>query len=265
MKKINLLITFVLISMGATAQEASSNDQKITITKDQAFQTNDSKNINPGKFHIGTAYGRNLIFIINQTSYYRPELEYRPTFGNNFGLAAGYDFNEFLGLQVELYYSQQGQNYKDEDYRFPTLTREVKTSYLQIPMMVKFMGGPSAIRFYAMGGVQYSKLLSSSVTIDGVEYQPDNVVENIKATRFFEQDEWGAKFATGADFRINEKWYLNAGLAFYGGLTDMNAPYFRRNGHAFSKKPYHMSTNAYAGGNIGIHYIIPAPHKRVRF
>ena len=207
-------------------------------------------------WHIGGALGINTIAIFNQNSYKTPEMEYKPTFGINGGIVGGYNFNNFIGLQTELFISQQGQKYKDEYVGQPVVTREVQSSYFQIPLMVKYMSGQSTVQFYVMAGPQLGVLNTSSVTYNGSEWTPQMKIPGIKSSTFFEKIEWGAKLAMGADIKLISELYMNAGIALYAGLTDINIPEFRTRGNEFEVKPYKTSTNTYGGINIGLHYRI---------
>lgn len=206
--------------------------------------------------HMGISAGRNVIGIVNQNSYATPELEYRITYGSNVGLEFGYNFTRFIGLQMEAYYSKQGQKYKDEIIGMPVVSRKVTTHYFQMPLMVKYIGGQSNIQLYVMAGPQFSVLINDELKMNGHIIEPNMINETVKQKSFYENFEWGVKLATGADIKIMERLYLNAGLAFYGGLTDINIQQFRTNGNAFEIKPYKKSTNAYAGVNVGLHYQI---------
>jgi hypothetical protein len=250
MKKIiTLALGLIALQFNVFAQTDDQGGLDITNPKKEPI-----KNFNQKGFHLGTTVGLNLIFILNQNSYKTPEMEYRPTFGVNGGLAGGYNFNNFIGLQTEILLSQQGQKYKDEYVGQPVMTREVKSSYLQIPLMVKYMSGQSTVQFYIMGGPQLSVLNTSSVTYNGQEWTPEMKMPGIKKSSFYERYELGAKLAMGTDIKLSSTFYMNAGFAFYTGLTDMNIPEFRTRGNEFEVKPYKMSTNAYTGINVGVHY-----------
>lgn len=229
----------------------------VTRAQELSFQSVEEKcatDFNHKGFHMGAGVGQNVTAIINQNSYKTPELEYRITYGNNYGIVAGYNFRH-LGVQVETYYSKQGQKYEDEIIGSPTVSRRVLSHYIQVPVLLKYTGGGATVQFYAMAGPQFSVLSSSSVSFNGKEVTPFMINENVRETSFFEKYEWGIKMATGAEIRLTNKIYLNTGLAFYGGLSDMNIEAFRSNGNEFQAKPYHKSTNGYAGVNVGIHYM----------
>ncbi len=248
MKKL-LVLTFFTGALGMNAYSQSMHTQ----AKIEDVYTN---GFNQQGFHIGASAGFNSVAIINQNSYYTPELEYRVTYAPNGGLVAGYNVTNHLGVQAEAFFSVQGQKYKDEIVGQPIVTRRVESTYFQFPVMFKYMGGLSRVQFYAMGGPQLSILNSSRVTMNGAEMTPTNILKPAAVNSFFEKTEWGIKLALGSDIQLSEKLYLNAGLAFYAGLSDINAEPFRVNGNEFQTKVYKKSTNSFAGVNVGIHYMI---------
>jgi hypothetical protein len=249
MKKSILLALFGLSLLNANAQNAEGLDIS---TPHKEIENSFSQK----GWHIGAAMGLNTTAIFNQNSYKTPEMEYKPTFGVNGGLVGGYNFTNFIGLQTELFLSQQGQKYKDEFVGQPVTTREVKSSYVQIPLMLKYMSGQSTVQFYIMAGPQLSILNTSSVTYNGTEWTPQMKFPGIRSSTFYEKYEWGGKLAMGTDIKLSSELYMNAGFAFYGGLTDINIAEFRTRGNEFEVKPYKASTNMYAGINVGVHYRI---------
>jgi hypothetical protein len=245
-------IVLAMLGLSLTQAKAQSTEGLDISTPGKEIE----KTFSQRGWHIGGAMGINTIAILNQNSYKTPEMEYKPTFGFNGGIVGGYNFSNFIGLQTELFFSQQGQKYKDEYVGQPVVTREVQSSYFQIPLMLKYMSGQSTVQFYIMAGPQLGILNNSSVTYNGSEWTPQMKNPGTKSTSFFERFEWGAKLAMGADIKLNSDLYMNAGIALYSGLTDMNIPEFRTRGNEFEVKPYKSSMNTYGGINIGLHYRI---------
>ncbi len=82
--------------------------------------------------------------------------------GFNLGVYALHQLNYKIALQAELFYSQEGFNYRnaqnDIDWGIATETDESKYSFLSLPLFFKYN---IAKNFYVMGGPQFCYLLSA--------------------------------------------------------------------------------------------------------
>lgn len=89
-----------------------------------------------GDYQIETNNGYQVSWVSMQKSF---------TFGLNAGTAIGYNFNEHIGLSLNILYSIQGQNYNDYTYSqfgVPysyTWKRKVSLNYINIPLLFKYM------------------------------------------------------------------------------------------------------------------------------
>ncbi len=208
-------------------------------------------------FHIGAGIGFNSVWIINQNTYGGPELEYAPKFGLSYDGAFGYNITSRIGFQTEIGVAHQGQKYEDINSDGDPILRDIDLRYMHIPIMFKFMGGSSDTRFYMMLGPQLNYLQSASIHQSVASESTD-----IPAKSYFENQDIGLALGLGADIMLNENFYLNTGLRFYYGFTDINSVTYRQqydtnfDGEIDRKdKPYEKSTNFYGGFTIGIHYL----------
>lgn len=227
MKKIYLLLTCVAMSLSAYAQKGA---------------------------HLGVDGAFNLTFILNQNTYGGQEYEYAPTFGFSSGIAGGYNFDQHFGLQMEVKYSKQGQNYEYVTADGINLRREVDLAYTQVPLLFKYSGGGTLpTRFYFLIGPQINVLQSASITaINNGDRKKED------AHSKFNGKDFTAVFELGSDFTIKGRWYASTGLRFNYGFTDINDPDFHIPN---SKGMYEASHNFLGGVHVGIHYMIIEPVK----
>ena len=96
-------------------------------------------------FHFGPVFDFNNTYILKENTYGEfgvKKLAYKLTFGNSFGLNAGYDFNSRYGVQAELLFnSSQGQKYADifsNRFGETPATRAVYLLYDHLPIFFKY-------------------------------------------------------------------------------------------------------------------------------
>ena len=229
----------------------------------------------------------NTSFILNQNSYGFEEYDYKSTFGAGGGLVVGYNFTDHIGLQTELNFLKLGQNYQRS--RQPVDTRRYELNYIAIPLMLKYTSGEGMVRFYGQIGPQVMFLNNAAIKY----FDPDGTAMTVyptapvyggtidtaftitgpAATARFEKLNVGLNFGLGANIHIIPSLYVNAGLSFYYGFSDINnadvvgtasatlpnagSPYsdgtWRWPDQSLQK--YEPSRNAYGGIDIGVHYM----------
>ncbi|MBI4944807.1 MAG: PorT family protein [Bacteroidetes bacterium] len=199
-------------------------------------------------FHIGGIGGYNAIGILNRLL---PEQAYHITCSPQYGFASGYNFNHYLGLQVELVNSHQGQKAENSSNQ---IVEEVNLHYLQLPILFQFADGDEFSQFYLTFGPQFGFLKDAQITTPAAGM--------IQAKDRFEKHETGILLELGtysglshdyAESRSHHLLCWSVGLRFYYGLTDINTPQYRI---PIPGKNYQKATNVAAGINIGIHWII---------
>ncbi len=169
-------------------------------------------------FHAGIGGNYNTVWIINQNSYGQPEYDYKLDIGGAFRLDIGYNFSNHIGIQTGFTSFKEGQKY--EDSHGTGILREVKMSYSGIPIQLKLIGGESKVKFYFLVGPQFSFLSKAELT--GNYNAVDQTTLTAAKVRF-EKSNTGLSFGLGADISFTDYLYLNAGMSFLYGFSDINA------------------------------------------
>lgn len=205
-------------------------------------------------FHAGLNIGGNNTWILHQYVYDSTSLEhdFKATFGFSGGLALGYNFSHGMGIQTEVYYSSQGQNYEERDYGFGFVVgKSIKLNYIQIPVYFKFTGGEAPAKFFVMVGPQFGLLSSSEIKIT-TSFGDTSVTDK----KHFQSSDISISLGTGVDISVSDNAYISAGMRFSYGLMDINGPDDRKSfTHGTTSYPYKASTNALAGLFVGFHYL----------
>ncbi len=211
-------------------------------------------------FHAGLGMNYNTVWIINQNSYGLDEYDYALDMGSALRFDVGYNFTDHLGLQTGFTSFKSGQKY-DESHG-ADLHREIKMHYTGVPFQFVFVGGKSTVKFYAAAGPQFSFLGSAS--LNGNYYGAGNSA-TIEAKERFEKSNTGLNFGLGANISITEFLYINAGMSFLYGFSDINAE-SGTGAQAFggttwrwpshNTNTYEASNLANGGFSIGIHYLM---------
>ena len=176
-------------------------------------------------------------WITNQNNYglpdKYPDMDYKVTFGGAGNVNIGFDFNKHIGLLLQVGYGKLGQRFTDL-INDTTITRNIKLNYLQIPLLFKYRSGGEVARFYVMAGPQFDFLLSAKQTYYKNDASFNDEVFNPKLKRFvkiseetitdrFSSYDIFARLDLGVDISLMKNMFLNAGLSFCYGLTDINA------------------------------------------
>lgn len=211
--------------------------------------------------HIGLHGLGNTVWILNQNSYGLEEFDYTLKTALGGGLVAGYNFTNQLGFQLELNALNLGQNY--ESSKGANQVRKYNLNYIGIPVLLKYTGGDGNVKFYGQLGPQF--LFLNDANLDYTDTTGSNTI-TIAAKDRFSPSDIGLNFGIGANISILPQLYVNAGLSFYYGFTDINngdvtnAPgTYPQTGNwrwpDKSKGKYEPSNNAYGGLDIGLHYL----------
>jgi len=114
-----------------------------------------------GAIRIGAVLLPQSTWLLNQDdSDAGPELDYKSTWGFAGGVSASYNFTDYLGVGLDVLYSNQGQKYKGTKSGI-TYTAKTTLNYLKLPLLLRFNSDPnSVVQFSAFLGPQFSFLLS---------------------------------------------------------------------------------------------------------
>lgn len=208
--------------------------------------------------------------IINQNNYGLPyEMDYTFTLGGGGNANIGFDFNNHMGLKLEIGWAKLGQKY-DKTYNDTTYTRNVKLNYLQIPLLFKYRTGGEVAKFYVMAGPQFNLLLSASqkyyknevIFNDSITQpnwnQPVLIGESTITDRYNSLDIMG-RLDLGVDFNITANLCVNVGMTMAYGFMDINASDWQIKDNTGNYNPSH---NLYGGINFGINYLLPIGTKK---
>jgi len=114
-----------------------------------------------GAIRIGAVLLPQNTWLLNQDdSDAGPEQDYEVTWGFAGGISASYNFNDYLGVGLDVLYSSQGQKYKGTESGI-SYTAKTTLNYLKLPLLLRFNSDPnSVVQFNAFLGPQFSFLLS---------------------------------------------------------------------------------------------------------
>lgn len=198
------------------------------------------------------------VWIINDDDAARGDgLDYTRTWGMAYGVQAGYNFLDFLGLQTGLLVSSQGQKYvHDGSAGFET--SQVKLNYLKIPILLKVNSSPDAgAQFVATAGVQMGILTNAKYYTDDEEVNITGLLGNdISYKDLFSSGDLAAVFSLGARFRVSDS--FNLGLSFRGdySLSDIENKEFQIAGIKYYPEDRAKSANLTGGIMIEANYIL---------
>lgn len=143
-----------------------------------------------------------LSWMLNSDDNDMATFERKSTFGASFGVGAGYNFTDNLGVGLDVLYSLQGQ--KQEVLGIETST---KLSYLKIPLMFTYNTNPDAkVMFTAKAGPQLGLRLSSKVT----DADNKDIIDD--ANDIYSSTDLGGVVGAGVRFSLTEKLKLDAGV-----------------------------------------------------
>jgi len=210
--------------------------------------------------YFGVAGTFQNVWITSQNNYGMIFMDYQKTFGAAGNLTVGYDFNNHVGIKIEVGYGQFGQKYTDH-LGDSALSRQVKLNYLEIPIMFKYTSGGAVARFYFAVGPQINMLLSATqtYTMNGAAY--DTIRTTVSGVKFNVSNEsikerWSsmdvmARLDLGVDITLVKHLILEVGLKMGYGLMDLNSTDYRIKDHDGNINPSH---NVFGGLSVGLTY-----------
>ncbi len=205
------------------------------------------------KFHIGASTAFNSTFVLDKGLKADPRYLANATYKwAPVGFSFGIDLGKRVGIQLESLKAAQGQVYKVVDaYNQIVGERNFDMSYLQFPLLLKFMSGGSGLtRFNFQIGPQLSIIQTGTEIIkyaqsiqnipdgvpppEGAILQPDGTyqvpaVDEIisgtpdiqNALYSFQEKEIQLAAAIGLDFDIMRNFYLTTNIKANYSFTDM--------------------------------------------
>ncbi|MEE4257778.1 MAG: porin family protein [Bacteroidales bacterium] len=215
-------------------------------------------------FEIGLQGGYGSVWIINQSNYGLPEMDYEYTWGGGYNFQAGYNFTENIGVFTEVGILNQGQHYNDTWDNNRDMKREVSLKYLNVPVFFKYSYGESRARFRLLVGPQFGFLQKAEQVyqVDGADFHQD--IEDKEGNIFdagapditdrYNSTDISFVLDLGADiFLMENVLYASIGVRMFYGLTDINIDAYQLKN---LEGNYQASHNAGGTFMFGLHYII---------
>lgn len=148
--------------------------------------------------------------MLNSDDKDAPDFKRKATFGASFGVGAGYNFTNNLGLGLDVLYSIQGQKYEVNGVEF-----NQKVNYLKIPLMFTYNTNPSApVVFTAKAGPQLGLRMGAKVT----DSDNNDIIGDAKD--MYSSVDFGAVAGAGVRFALTQKLSLDAGIRFDYSFTN---------------------------------------------
>lgn len=213
---------------------------------------------------IGVGGGVTSVWIVNQSFYGEPEVDYAPKMGYAGSLNLGYNFNKSISVMTELQYSLQGQKYDGKQNMGGTnynVERNIDLGYLNIPLLFKYAFGSGGTKFRFLAGPQVGLLMNATQEYlrndkkIGSKATDQNgklfVTDDDDITDRFEKTDFSLVVDIGADIHLSDLFFITAGIRGNYGLSEINAePYRIEN----LEGEYLPSNNLWGGVYIGICY-----------
>ena len=240
--------------------------------------------------HLGATTAVNATFVLDKGLSEDPRYNSSYTYkmspiGFNFGLELGKKF----GLSLESILSKQGQVYQMIDaYEKVKGERKIDLSYLQLPLLMKFMGGgnggargnfnfgpqlsiltnavesiqANAGTFEIPQGVDFAAIQAEFPTAvqnsDGTYTLPSDVPSRdllTKKANDFKNSEFSLATAFGLDIDLSKHLFLTTQIRATYSLTDMRngdvIEQLKSGGNIFANR-----ANLLVGMQIGLHYML---------
>ncbi|MCF8368995.1 MAG: PorT family protein [Bacteroidales bacterium] len=215
---------------------------------------------------VGAGGALTSVWIMNQSFYGEPEIDYAPKIGYMANFRLGYNFTENVSVMTELQYSLQGQKY-DGKQSFNgnkyDVARDINLRYLNIPLFFKYGFGDKETKFRFLIGPQIGLLLEATqeYTRDGNKIGTEKtdldgnsfLTDETEISDRFESMDIGIAVDVGADIHLSDQWFINAGFRGNYGFTDINAASFQIKNIDGEYTPSH---NFWGGLYVGINYKI---------
>lgn len=170
---------------------------------------NNTANAQKG-FSVSVKGTPHLSWMLNSDDKDQNGYERKATFGASFGVGAAYNFNDNMGVGLDVLYSIQGQKSETAGIEL-----NQKLNYLKVPVMFMYNTNPSApVVFTAKIGPQLGVRLNSKIT----DKDNNDVIGD--ANDMYESIDFGAVAGAGVRIALTEKFSLDAGLRFDYSFTN---------------------------------------------
>lgn len=159
-------------------------------------------------FNVSVKGVPQFTFLQNSDDSDNGAISKKTTFNTKFGIGAGYNFTENMGIGVDAMYSFQGQKYEIQGVK-----AEQNLEYVKIPVYFSYTTDPSQlVSFYGKIGPQLSLLTNAEF-----EHKGGPTIENKDA---YKNAIFGGMADVGVQFKLQPKLYLSTGINFDYDFTN---------------------------------------------
>lgn len=159
-------------------------------------------------FNVSVKGVPQFTFLQNSDDSDNGAISKKTTFNTKFGIGAGYNFTENMGIGVDAMYSFQGQKYEIQGVK-----AEQNLEYVKIPVYFSYTTDPSQlVSFYGKIGPQLSLLTNAEF-----EHKGEPTIENKDA---YKNAIFGGMADVGVQFKLQPKLYLSTGINFDYDFTN---------------------------------------------
>jgi hypothetical protein len=199
-------------------------------------------NVNAQKgFNLSVKATPELSLLLNKDDNDNSLFDSKATFNTNFGIGAGYNFTDNVGVAIDGLYSMQGQKYELSGNEY-----NQKVNYIKVPVYFTYNSNPAkVVSFSGKIGPQVSFLSTSKLTDnDGKDVADDTNDHYEKAT-------FGGAAEAGIQIKLQSDLFLTTGVRFDVDFTNAEDKDFTSY-PAGRAKTYNMTS----GLEVGLKYFL---------
>jgi hypothetical protein len=199
-------------------------------------------NVNAQKgFNLSVKATPEFSFLLNKDDNDNSLYDSKATFNTNFGIGAGYNFTDNVGVAIDGLYSMQGQKYELSGNEY-----NQKVNYIKVPVYFTYNSNPAkVVSFSGKIGPQVSFLSTSKLTDnDGKDVADDTNDHYEKAT-------FGGAAEAGIQIKLQSDLFLTTGVRFDVDFTNAEDKDFTSY-PAGRAKTYNMTS----GLEVGLKYFL---------
>ena len=199
------------------------------------------------QWRVGATIGGDHNFY-SMNKQYMTDVEVQGSLGLTAGATGQYDFYDWLGVRVDLNYTQK--NYQLHRAMLDQWEYCYRNDYVQLPVMATFSFGGTKLRGFCNLGFYTGIWLNSHLS--GTDFNVFSgkwvdVNEDVK----FNSDRdnrWDAGLlaSAGLDYRMDKNWGIQFETRYYHGLTSTTKSYMRVKDYRYN------STLAF---QVGVYYV----------
>lgn len=170
-----------------------------------------TKNVNAQKgFNLSVKATPEFSFLLNKDDNDNHLYNSKATFNTNFGIGAGYNFTNRMGVAIDGLYSMQGQKYELSGQQY-----NQKINYIKVPVYFTYTSNSAKlISFSGKIGPQVSFLSTSKLTYSNGK----DSVGNTNAR--YEKATFGGAAEAGIQIKLQRDLFLTTGVRFDVDFTN---------------------------------------------